>query len=55
MSTMKANPKKSASEKGLTDEDFTRKYEAGAVDLIPILSEGLPNLENRKVSVKFKK
>ena len=56
MSTKKTTPKKKApTQKGLTDEEFIRKYEAGAVDLMPILSKGLPKVEPTKSAPKEKK
>jgi hypothetical protein len=55
MSIKKEKPKKIAPKKGLTDEEFIRKYEAGSVDFAPILSKGLPDLEVRKTPVKSKK
>lgn len=55
MSIKKPIPKKNAPKKGLSDEEFIKKYEAGAVDLMPILSKGMPKIEVRKETVKSKK
>jgi len=55
MSIKKAAPKKKAPHKGLTDEEFIKKYEAGGVDLSPVLSKGMPKIEPTRSAPKEKK
>ena len=54
MNTKKATPKKVSSKKGLSDEEFIKKYEAGKVDLTAIVSKGLPKIKSNKSSAKDK-